>query len=147
MLNRLWPNFVDGTPAIGLLFLRIVAGAALMIHGWDKIQNPFGWMGENAPVPGVLQALAALSEFGGGLALIVGFLTPLASLGIMSTMFVATWSTMQRGAPFVPSARGPSYELSALYFVVALTLLLTGPGKVSLDALLFNKNKGRSGRY
>ena len=60
----------------------------MTMHGWSKIQNPFGWM-QGAPVPGFLQALAALSEFGGGLALIVGLLTPFACLGIMSTMFVA----------------------------------------------------------
>ena len=144
MFNRLWPNFVDGTPAIGLLFLRIVAGAALMIHGWDKIQNPFGWMGENAPVPGVLQALAALSEFGGGLALIVGFLTPLASLGIMSTMLGA-YFVVHKGDPWI-NPGGSSFELASVYFLIAATLLLTGPGKLSMDALLLHKDKKRHGR-
>jgi putative oxidoreductase len=49
-------------------------GTAFLFHGWSKIQNPFGWMGPQSCMPGILLALAALSEFGGGLALIVGFL-------------------------------------------------------------------------
>ena len=146
MFNRLWPNFLDGRPAAGLLFLRLFVGYAMMRYGWPKIQNPFGWMGD-APVPGFLQALAALSEFGGGFALIVGLLTPLASLGIMSTMFVACLVNINKGLPLIGQGGAPSYALPALYFVATLCLLLTGPGKLSLDALLFSKNKGRFGRY
>jgi len=44
---------------------------------------------QQASVPGFLQGLAALSEFGGGLALIAGLLTPLAAFGIACTMVVA----------------------------------------------------------
>ena len=78
------PAFAD----VSLLLLRFVAGLAFMFHGWGKIQNPFGWLGPDAPVPGIFQALAALSEFGGGLAWIIGLLNPLASLGIAITMAV-----------------------------------------------------------
>jgi len=64
-----------------LLLLRIVSGCAFAIHGWGKIQDPFHWMGSESSIPGVLQGLAALSEFGGGLAWAVGLLTRLAALG------------------------------------------------------------------
>ena len=140
-------SFVGGMPAVGLLFLRVFVGLALAYHGWPKMHHPFTWMGASAPVPGVLQALAAISEFGGGLALVFGLVTPLACLGIMSTMFVATMSTMKSGKPLISAAGGPSAELSAVYFVAALLLLLAGPGSISLDALLFGKNKKRGGRY
>ena len=78
-MSRLFGPFITGPGAVGLLVLRLVAGSALMLHGWPKIQNPFGWMPPQSPVPGILQALAALSEFGGGLALILGLLTPIAA--------------------------------------------------------------------
>ena len=39
------------------LLLRFVAGLAFMFHGWDKIQNPFGWMGPDGFAPGFFQAL------------------------------------------------------------------------------------------
>lgn len=121
-----------------LLVVRAVAGFAFMHHGWGKIQNPFGWMGPDAFAPGVLQALAALSEFGGGLAWILGLLTPLASLGIACTMVVAaSMHAFLRGDPFVASGGGASYELAAVYLALALLLLALGPGRFSLDRRLF----------
>ncbi len=145
-MKRFLPPFIDGTPAVGLLILRLVAGAAMSLHGAPKIKQPFGWMGAESHVPGFLQALAAVSEFGGGLALLVGLLTPLACLAIMSTMFVATWSTIKSGGVFVSNTGAKSYELPLLYFVVALLILLCGPGKLSLDALMFGAKKNRFGR-
>jgi putative oxidoreductase len=121
-----------------LLLIRVVAGAALMLHGWGKIQQPFSWMGPDSFAPGIFQALAALSEFGGGLALILGLLVPLASLGIASTMAVAVYfHGVMRGDPFVASGGGASYELAAVYLCVALVLIGVGPGRLSLDRALF----------
>jgi putative oxidoreductase len=123
-----------------LLVIRLVAGVAFMIHGWGKIQSPFGWMGPDGFAPGVFQALAALSEFGGGLAWILGLLTPLASLGIASTMAVAFYfHAIMQGDPFVSKGGGPSFELAALYFCVAVLLFAIGPGRLSLDRLLFGR--------
>lgn len=120
---------------VGLLLLRLVAGLAFMFHGWSKIQNPFAWMGAEAPVPGILQALAALSEFGGGLAWILGALVPLASLGLFFTMAVAVhFHAVVQGDPFV--GRGASYELALLYLVIAVLMLTVGPGQYSVDAWL-----------
>lgn len=125
--------------SMALLFIRIVTGLAMMMHGWGKIQTPMSWMGPEAPVPGILQALAALSEFGGGLAWILGLLTPLASLGMACTMAVAASFHMSKGDPFVSSG-GPAYELAAVYFAFALVMLFVGPGKYSLDNIFCKKN-------
>lgn len=140
MKALLYRDRQDLAASTGLLVLRLVAGTAFMFHGWGKITNPTGWMGEGAPVPGFLQALAAVSEFGGGLAWILGLLTPLASLGILCTMAVAASTHIMRGDPFV-STGGPAYELALVYFAVALLLLLAGPGRFSLDALLFGRRR------
>ncbi len=135
----LFPPVIEGRAALGLLIVRLVAGAAFLSHGWGKIQTPFSWMPPDAPVPGVLQALAAVSEFfGGGLGWIVGFLTPLASLGVLATMTVAVMFHAGRGDPFVGTG-GPSFELALVYWVLALLFLLIGPGRYSLDAQLFRR--------
>ncbi len=127
-------TFVD----IALLLIRVVAGLAFTMHGWGKIQNPFGWMGPHGFAPGVFQALAAISEFGGGLAWILGLLMPLASFGIASTMAVAfSFHAFMRGDPFVSMTGGPAFELAALYFSIALLLITAGPGRFSLDRKLF----------
>ncbi len=132
---------------VALLLLRFVAGLAFMMHGWTKIQNPFGWMGPEAPVPGFLQGLAALAEFGGGLAWILGLLTPLASLGIACTMAVAfSLHAIVNGDPFVSMTGGPSYELAAIFLCIALLLLAMGPGRFSLDRGFFGLRPRESRR-
>lgn len=124
--------------SFSLLLLRLVTGLAFMFHGWPKIQNPFGWAGPDAAIPGFLLGLAALSEFGGGLAWILGLLTPLASLGIGITMAVAvSFHAFARGDPFVSLTGGSSYELAAAYLCVALLLLAAGPGRFSIDRKAF----------
>ena len=84
-MHRVFPPFVSGIGALGLLVLRIVTGLAFTMHGWGKIQSPggpFHWMDQmpDAP-PGPVQALAVLAEFGGGIALIVGIWRVWVALG------------------------------------------------------------------
>jgi len=123
---------------VALLVLRVVAGIAFMMHGWGKIQHPTNWMGPDSPVPGVLQLLAAVSEFGGGLAWILGLLVPLASLGILFTMLVAAFThAVVLKDPFVNLKGGGSYEIASIYLCVALLLILMGPGQFSADRKIF----------
>jgi putative oxidoreductase len=143
MRKVLFPNEVGLRGSVGLLLLRVVMGVAFVFHGGPKIQNPLHWMdatfGEG--MPSVLQALAALSEFGGGIALILGVLTSLAALGIGATMSTAVFLVhLHRQHPFVAAPGQPSYELAAVYLAAAILFLLVGPGRLSLDALLFGSS-------
>jgi putative oxidoreductase len=139
MRRWLYTDAVGGPGSVALFILRVVVGAAFVFHGWMKIQQPFGWMGPNASMPGALQALAAVAEFGGGLALIVGLLTRLASVGIAAVMVGALAMVhIPAGHPFV-AVGGPSSELATVYFACAILFLLLGPGRISLDACLFRK--------
>lgn len=125
---------------VALLLLRLTCGLAFMLHGWGKIQHPLKWMGPDGFAPPFFQALAAFSEFGGGLAWILGLLTPLASLGIVSTMSTAVWfHAISRGDPFVSNTGEPAFELAAVYLSVALALISIGPGRFSLDRAIFGK--------
>jgi len=139
--------YADGLPGMGLLFLRLFMGGAMMTHGLSKIKSPFHWM-DGMPVhpPGFLQALGAAGEFFGGMGLLFGALTPLAALGVMSTMFVAYLQHMSGPGPhYLIEPQGvkgaDSYEDVAFYFIGALTLFLTGPGLLSIDAFLFGRNR------
>jgi putative oxidoreductase len=125
-----------------LLLIRLVVGYAFVLHGWGKIQHPLNWMGPESSIPGIFQALAAISEFGGGLALISGFLTRLGAFGIGCTMTVAVY--MHRfvlGDPFVNLTGGRAYELAAVFLVMAIFLVISGPGRFSLDRSIFGVKK------
>jgi putative oxidoreductase len=120
-----------------LLVIRIVMGFAFILHGVGKIQSPMSWMGPNSPVPGIFQALGAIAEFGGGIALLVGLVTCLASLGLMFTMLVAAgMHAFVMGDPFV-SKGGGSYELPVIYLLISVLFMVMGPGRYALDKKIF----------
>jgi putative oxidoreductase len=138
---KLFGGFHDDRTSFGLLVLRVVAGYALILHGWPKVGRGFNqWMGTDSPIPGWLQSLAVLSEVGGGLALILGFLTPVASFGILCTMAYATYTHVSKGQPFVANTGG-HYEKALLFFSIALLMLLAGPGKFSVDRFIFGRRR------
>ena len=140
-MRRIFGQFIGARGAVGLFLLRLVMGSALILHGWPKIQHATSWMGPGAPVPGALQFLAAFSEFFGGLAFLSGLLTPIAALGVAATMLTALVTVhLKSGHPFV-SPHGPSYESALGYFAVAMLMMLTGPGQLSLDYLLFGRRQ------
>lgn len=141
MTRLLKPLLLPNRVSLGLLLVRLLMGIAFLHHGYGKMQSPFSWMGPDATVPAALQLLAALSEFGGGLLLLLGLLTPLACLGIGSTMAVAvSMHLLVFHDPFVATAAGGgSYEMASVYFSLALLILLSGPGRYSLDHLIFGE--------
>jgi putative oxidoreductase len=132
--------------SLGLLVVRLVAGAALMFHGWPKIQDPLGWMGSER-YPGWLQAASAIAEFGGGIAFILGLLTPLFSLVLLGNMATAMYEVHYLSGDYFVYVNEPgklyvaSWELAALYASISLLLLLAGPGRLSVDACLFGKRQ------
>lgn len=141
MIRWFKPLRLSGRVSAGLLIFRLVVGLAFLFHGSGKIQNPFGWMGPDAGVPGAFQALAAVSEFGGGLAWMLGLLTPLASFGLACTMTVAVWMhAAVLHDPFVSLQGGRSYELAGVYLCAAVLLLLAGPGRFSVDRIVFGED-------
>jgi len=129
--SLLFPPPPSTRASVGLLILRAVAGGAMVSHGWGKIQDPLHWMDKAAsPPPAVFQLLAAIAEFFGGMGLIVGALTVVASFGVLSTMVVAINTHLGKSDPF------GRWELALLYLTIAGLLIATGPGAFSIDALL-----------
>jgi putative oxidoreductase len=141
-MNRLlYRDCPSGASSLALLLIRLVTGAAFILHGLPKIKNPMAWMGPDSPFPGALQGAAAVAEFGGGIALIFGVATPLFALLLAATMGVAIGMVhVPAGDPFV-NPGGKSWELAAVYLVNTLVLLLMGPGRFSMDACLFGGRK------
>ncbi len=135
---------------IALLALRLVFGAAFVLHGLPKISHPTTWGAQMVPgAPPWLLAVSAVAEFAGGIALIIGFLTPLFSFLIACNMVVAIFFVkVPHGAVFISSAPTvKNFEVELIYLAVAFALLLMGPGRISLDATVFRpKSPTRSRR-
>ena len=122
---------------IGLLVLRVGAGLSLALaHGLGKIPPSDGFVeataGMGFPLPVVFAWAAALSEFLGGLLIAFGLFTRPAAVFVAITMAVARFVT--HGAD--PFADG---ELALMYLLVALTLVLTGAGRYSLDRIAWRR--------
>jgi len=138
----LQPLALPTSPSAALLMVRLIVGIAFLYHGFGKISSPFGWMPPEAGIPGILQFLAAVSEFGGGIALILGCLTSIAMAGLAFTMVVAVYMhAIVRQDPFVNMTGGSSFELPLVYFGIAILFLAIGAGKFSVDAKIFGERR------
>ena len=137
-------NHQTKAESTALLILRLIVGVAFVMHGSGKISNPFGWMPATAGVPGIFQFLAAISEFGGGIALILGLLTRLGSLGLVFTMLVATSiHAFVMKDPFVNMTGGSSFEPALGYLGISILFLILGPGRFSVDHKVFGEKPER----
>jgi putative oxidoreductase len=127
---------------LGLLILRLVVGLTIAAHGAQKL---FGWFGGSGfsgtmkmqermglKPPALWASFVILGEFGGGLSLALGFLTPLGAAGIFGAMFMAIVKSHWKNG-FWNSKRGIEFPLQLLAAAVALGF--TGSGSYSLDAL------------
>src|SRR4030081_1302588 len=129
--------------AFGLLILRLVVRLTVAGHGAQKLFGVWGGPGMNGWTQVVqrlrmrparpLAWIAALSEFGGGLLLALGLLSPLGSLAIIGAMLVAI-ATVHLSKGFWVSKGG--FEFNLTLIGAAAALAITGPGAYSLDSAL-----------
>ncbi|MBE7161895.1 MAG: DoxX family protein [Williamsia herbipolensis] len=142
-----------GTTDLGLLALRVAVGLIAMAHGAQKL---FGWWNgprlsgfeaflANNPNPDIgfrgdatkpLAIVGALSESLGGLMLVLGLLTPIAGAAVLGVMIIAATykATLAGGVWFFASGQaGPGIEYEVFLGIAAAVIILTGPGRISLD--------------
>jgi putative oxidoreductase len=123
---------------VSLLLLRIALGIVFVFHGGQKL---FGWFGGPgmqgfvkympAHLPPVFAYLVAIGEFFGGLGLLVGLLTRIAALGPIASMTGAVLLVHMKNG-FSMQHQGFEYPFTLL--LVAIAVLVSGPGRYSLDA-------------
>lgn len=119
---------------LGLLVARLMFGGTMMLaHGWVKLSGfsematKFGDPIGLGPRPSHI--LATFAEFFCAILVMTGFLTRLATIPLITTMSVAFF-IVHRADPFMRK------ELALLYLSAWTVLLLTGPGRFSVDYMI-----------
>lgn len=154
LVSSLNTSYPDGLQGLVLLLLRVSVGALFLLHGYPKITHLRQWA-ESLKMPIFMCFLSAASMLGGGICLIIGFLTLLATLPILCSMVFAAYLDISGGKPIVakdpylipeeqykgPLGKGepPSWEKAFMYCVMLIAIAVLGPGAYSLDALMFGR--------
>jgi putative oxidoreductase len=123
--------------------LRVAIGVIFAAHGWQKfsmgldgVARFFGSVG--IPLPEVSAFIVAFVELVGGIGLIVGVFTRYWALLLSIVMIVAIFTVKLQGGLLGAQGR-PGYEFDLALLAGCLALLLTGPGPISLERAIFQK--------
>jgi putative oxidoreductase len=140
------PQFRQGSLDIALVIVRLALAWIFIYYGAGKL---FGWfhgaglngtatfMANTAHLrPGKLFAvLSGVTEFGGGIALAVGFLGRLAAVGLFFDMVIAMVTLTFRNG-LIGNAAGVGYGLNVALEALCVVVILVGTGRYSLGARL-----------
>ena len=130
---------LDKCADIAPLALRVALGAIFVVHGYGKVfttgvEGVSGFLGQlGFPIPLFFAYVLSYGEIIGGVMLIAGILTYFAATfaGIVG---VVAWVLVH--LPYGFLAQNNGYEFIMLITAAAVSVLITGAGKYSLDAFL-----------
>jgi len=129
-LQRTFSGFPTGYPGLALLLLRLVVGGAASSQAWMLISANHGAVSTSVIV------VASLA-FVVGLALIIGFMTPIAGvlLGAGGFLLTVDASTALQLSLFESG-------LARIEFIaISAALIPLGPGALSLDARRYGRRE------
>ena len=136
---------------IATTIVRLVLGVIFFAHGAQKMLGLFGGYGFTGTmgfftgmlhIPALFAFLAIAAEFFGGLGLIVGLLTRVASFGILCNMIVAIAMVHGQFGFFMNwtgAQKGEGYEYHLLVLATTAFLMIRGAGAASIDRLLSSR--------
>lgn len=117
------------------LILRLAVGSLFMVHGYPKLGSQReagkGFM-KSTGMPANMIVFAGVVEFFGGLALVLGLLTPIVAL--LSALWML--STTRFASSKLKKKYRDGYELDITLLLAALAIVVLGSGAWSLDRLL-----------
>lgn len=135
-----------GAVDLAALVLRLVLGFVFIAHGGQKLFSLFGGTGIDGtsaffqrvgiPAPQAFAYVVGVTEFFGGVLLVVGLLTVVAAIGLIVDMLVAIATVSHAFSFFSQTKVGYGWELNLALIGLAAALLVMGPGAWSLDARL-----------
>ncbi len=134
---------------VGILVARITVGSLFFLSGRGKLLIPKHreqmhetLLAARVPFPEFNTVFVSAVEFGAGLLLILGALTPVACVMLSGVMVMAIATTAVKSIKAASPLGGLSeflYLPEVLYLVILLWLFLSGPGWLSVDHLILSK--------
>jgi putative oxidoreductase len=145
--SSLLQSLVATGDSVAPLFLRVALGIMMFPHGAQKLLGWFGGYGYTGTMgyftgtvgaPYGVGLLVILGEFFGSLMLIAGVGTRFAAASLVVIMLGAAWQLRGNGffMNWFGNQKGEGIELFILVIGIALSLVVLGGGKWSLDSLL-----------
>ena len=109
--------------------LRIIAGIGFMIHGLPKLLDIPGTQSSftNMGLPPELAVIIGLLEFIGGLAILLGIFTRISAI-LLAINMIGAILLVKLSKGFIDG-----FELDLLYLAIMTSLILTGPGSLSIE--------------
>ena len=126
------------------LFFRLILSygfyepAMKKLNNFEAIAQWFGSLG--MPFPTVNAFMATATETSGFILLFLGLGTRIISIPLIVVMIVAIVTVH---LPNGFSAGNNGYEIPLYYMLMLISLIITGPGKFSLDAIIEKKYSDR----
>ena len=125
---------------LGPLVARITLGVLFVSTGWGKVHHLakvtayFNELG--IPFPGIQAPMVSFIELIGGALLVLGLASRIAALPLMGSMTVAILTAQRANVHGLPDLFG---LVEWTYLALLLWVALAGPGKISLDHVLFGR--------
>jgi len=129
---------------VAALIIRLVLGGTFIAHGGQKLFSLFGGGGiagttaffrtVGIPAPDAFAYVVGITEFFGGVLLVVGFLTVVAAIGLIVDMVVAFAAVSHNFSFFSAQKVGYGWELNLALLALAAALLFAGAGAWSVDS-------------
>ena len=123
------------------LIVRVIVGVIMAAHGWQKLMGGPANFGAflaqlGVPLPMLTCYVVTFVELVGGILLIVGLFSRLAALLLTIDLSVAIWLVKVNVGFIAPPEAGAGAELDLALIAGFLTILVVGPGRLSLDYVL-----------
>ena len=144
LLTTLFNKFLKLTESLKslppLIFRLILAYGFYepAVNKWSDINAISDWFASmGMPLPTLNAYMAASTEAAGVVLLTLGLATRLISIPLMFVMIVAVYTVHYKNG-FSCGANG--FEIPFYYFFMLFSLIVSGPGRISLDALIKKKS-------
>ena len=147
-MKNLVKQLLKTNPNVGLSIARLTLGLVIFPHGAQKLLGLFGGYGYSGTMdflttqmglPSIVAFSVIMIEFFGSISLVLGFFSrfwAIALVGMFTGIIITTQLEHGFFMNWFGNQAGEGYEYSLLVIGLALSVVVNGSGKWSIDGLI-----------